>query len=506
VKDKEAALVAAQTKCESLAGEREALAVTVEEIKRLFDDTQRRRDDLRALYDQVKDQLTAAQTTCQSLEVDLKAAQEGRTLTEQKAAKEHREAMDLASKFTRQLEEKEEEITSLQAKVTEARSYKGQIFDDVKELEANLTTMQETIQTQRKQLGEKNKAIETLEYELNCMRQEGKDVEGLRETRRRNGEVIADLKEKERKLEEEIMTVSASLVQSRQDNHALASKIASLERERTALLETNEDLRSRLVDAEAEIKYFDDKLKQVRDDTIEEMMSRIISLKQDKVELESRLEELQDTIDIQKRSFFEAPSLQDELRQLEDSGGYKPSRMSVMPVNNALEKQVEQLKVEMSEKDFLVQTAQGEIETLKLETAALTKKLSEMGDVCVPLYEQITKLEEELAVSIAETSRLQERMIATEAARLTQGRGSNPALQSQVDTLQAELRRLQTELLLSKEMWADENNTLRTALMDAEKTAVEATTRYAEAAADRDSLIKKYRELTRERDRRSTKY
>jgi len=153
-----------------------------------------------------------------------------------------------------------------------------------------------------------------------------------------------------------------------------------------------------------------------------------------------------------------------------------------------------------------VQTAQGEIETWRQENAALTKKLSETGDLCSPLYEKIAKLEEELSVSIAETSRLQERMIATETARLTQGRGSNPALQSQVDTLQAELRRLQTELLLSKEMWAEENNTLRTALMDAEKTAVEATTRYAEAATDRDSLIKKYRELTRERDRRSTKY
>jgi len=76
-------------------------------------------------------------------------------------------------------------------------------------------------------------------------------------------------------------------------------------------------------------------------------MSRIISLKQDKVDLESRLEELQDTIDIQKRSFFDAPSLQDELRQLEDTGGYKPSRMSVFPATSGLEKQIEQLKVEL---------------------------------------------------------------------------------------------------------------------------------------------------------------
>ena len=347
MKEKETALVATTSKCEALAGEREALLSAVEEIKKLQDDTQKRRDDLRSLYEQVKDQLSAAQTAVQSLEADLKAAQEGRKLAEQRTAKELREASESTGRLNRQLVEKEEEIASLQAKVTEARSYKGQIFDDVKELEANLTTMQDTIQSQRKQLSEKNKAIETLEYELNCVRQEGKDAEGLREGRKRNGEVIADLKERERKLEEEVMTVSGSLVQSRQEKHTLAGKVASLEREKATLLETNEDLRSRLVDAEAEIKYFDDKLKQVRDDTIEEMMSRIISLKQDKVDLESRLEELQDTIDIQKRSFFDAPSLQDELRQLEDTGGYKPSRMSVFPATSGLEKQIEQLKVEL---------------------------------------------------------------------------------------------------------------------------------------------------------------
>ena len=112
------------------------------------------------------------------------------------------------------------------------------------------------------------------------------------------------------------------------------------------------------------------------------------------------------------------------------------------------------------------------------------------------------KLEDELATSIAETTRLQERVLATEASRLVQRSSVHPQLES----VQAEVKRLQAELVLSKEMWAEENNSLRSALLDVEKTAVDATTKYAEAAADRDSFIKKYRDLVRDRDRRSTKY
>lgn len=133
----------------------------------------------------------------------------------------------------------------------------------------------------------------------------------------------------------------------------------------------------------------------------------------------------------------------------------------------------------------------------------MTYKLTQKDSDSATLREQTRKLEEELAVSIAETTRLQERMLATEATRLVQQRNS---AHPQLESVQAEVKRLQAELVLSKEMWAEENNSLRSALMDAEKTAVEATTKYAEAAADRDSFIKKYRDLVRDRDRRSTKY
>ena len=72
-------------------------------------------------------------------------------------------------------------------------------------------------------------------------------------------------------------------------------------------------------------------------------MTRIITLKQEKLDLAARLEELQDFIDIQKRSVLEAPSLMDELSQLEEVSSPKQLRLS--PAIDS--KQLEGLKVDL---------------------------------------------------------------------------------------------------------------------------------------------------------------
>ena len=330
VREKETSLLDFSSKCELLTSENSSLQKSTEELKKLRDEAQK--------------QMFEIQT---NFEINEKNAKEAA----KRANEEISELKEKTRKLISENREKDEEIIALQAKISEIRSYKGQIFDDVKELEANLSSLQDTIQTLRKQIGEKNKAIETLEYELNCLKQEGRDVAGLMENKRKNGEVISDLREKSRKLDEEMMTLSMNLVNSRQENQTLIAKIASMERDRATLLELNEELRSKLVEAEAELKYTDERVKQVRENTKEEMMSRIIALKQEKVELESKLDELQDTIDMQKKSFFEAPSLMDELKQLEDVGGYR--RMSILPGSNpAQEKQIESLKLELVRNDI----------------------------------------------------------------------------------------------------------------------------------------------------------
>ena len=59
-------------------------------------------------------------------------------------------------------------------------------------------------------------------------------------------------------------------------------------------------------------------------------------------------------------------------------------------------------------------------------------------------------------------------------------------------SLVAEKKRLETEHLLAKECWGNENNALRVILEETEAVAINANLRYAEAATDRDLYQKMY--------------
>lgn len=260
-----------------------------------------------------------------------------------KRFKDRSELSEKVAKLEQKLSEKDEELATMRRTVAEARSSKGQIFEDVQMLEENLADMQDTIQTLRRQLAEKSKEIESLEYELNCSRQESKNIQDLVETRRKNGEVISGLKEKEREMDGQLELLTGNLRSVKQENRDLALRLVSLEKEKQALTDTSDRFRLQVAELSAELKLALDKTKRVREDTQQEMMTRIITLKQEKLDLAARLEELQDFIDIQKRSVLEAPSLMDELSQLEEVSSPKPMRLS--PAIDS--KQLEGLKVDL---------------------------------------------------------------------------------------------------------------------------------------------------------------
>jgi len=262
---------------------------------------------------------------------------------EDKRSKDNSELSEKLSKLELKLTEKDEELATMRRTVAEARSSKGQIFEDVQMLEENLADMQDTIQTLRRQLADKSKEIESLEYELNCSRQQSKSIQDLVETRRKNGEVISGLKEKEREMDGQLELLTDNLRSIKQENRDLALRLSSLEKEKQALTDTSDRFRSQNAELSAELKLALDKTKRVREDTQQEMMTRIITLKQEKLDLAARLEELQDFIDIQKRSVLEAPSLMDELSQLEEVSSPKQLRLS--PAIDS--KQLEGLKVDL---------------------------------------------------------------------------------------------------------------------------------------------------------------
>lgn len=69
----------------------------------------------------------------------------------------------------------------------------------------------------------------------------------------------------------------------------------------------------------------------------------------------------------------------------------------------------------------------------------------------------------------------------------------------ELEIAKSDIIRLETQIIKSKETWAEEINTLRNSLTEIEQIALEAKLKYAEAATDRDIYFKKFQDLITEK-------
>jgi hypothetical protein len=221
------------------------------------------------------------------------------------------------------------------------------------------------------------------------------------------------------------------------------------EKEKKNLIDQIANLKNKLEACQKKNLENENQIRDSKDEVIKELQNRIYLLKQEKNELESTLQELQDQIQIGRPSGDIDAPLSDELSLLRDS----TSRCST-PRNLTLEfKRNEKVLNEISEKEF-------QIQILKAENSSLKNQLENL----VPSL--ITKLPE------------------------YQG-------------LIAEKKRLETEMMLAKECWGNENNNLRVELEETEAVAINAKLRYAEAATDRDLYQKMYLDLKKSSSKKS---
>ena len=193
----------------------------------------------------------------------------------------------------------------------------------------------------------------------------------------------------------------------------------------------------------------EEQLKNAKDEIISELQNRILVLKQEKNELESTLQELQDQIQVGRASAGIEISLSDELNLLRESYN---SRCST-PRKNAFEFNKLEKTAENSEKDL-------QIQILKTENLSLKNQL----DGLVPSL--LTKF---------------------------------PEYQS----LAADKKRLETEITLGKECWENEIQKLKILLEETEVIAINANLKYAEAATDRDLFQKMFLDLKKTKSKRS---
>lgn len=81
----------------------------------------------------------------------------------------------------------------------------------------------------------------------------------------------------------------------------------------------------------------------------------------------------------------------------------------------------------------------------------------------------------------------------------TQKSSSDYHINAELEIAKGEIIRLETQILKSRESWAEEINILRNLLSDTEQIAIQAKLKYAEAATDRDIYFKKFQDLSSEK-------
>lgn len=299
------------------------------------------------------------------------------------------------------------------------------------------------------------------------------------------------------------------------EKSSLFKKVAELRRETKRLRAEKKDLQDLLEARDAEldqaldqVKMRDDRFSRVKEEQQREMTARVMELKQQKLALEQRLEELEDKVD-PFRLGTEA-SFHDELAQLDD---FKPFRVTPKeearqftfdescgprtlasshiistlrsPQNMADTKLTDKLKLEVSEKDYIIKTLKGDLQAFELK----------LKDLQIESYDKSNRLAR-LEAERSSTECYYRAMLKDQSLMLTL---KCDRLETENIELSSELEKVKVKLMMSCDTWADENNSLRTALNEAETLAFQFKHMYIEAATDCDIYKKRSGELGKER-------
>lgn len=339
------------------------------------------------------------------------------------------------------LDQKKKEYFRALELLDEERSSSDQLRRDISEFEEKLRQLEHENEQLQKGINNREKKIKSLSNDLNSISediQDTKDIE-IEKLQREISNLSKSLKSTKDQL--------SSSIQSKDDlsqkldflKQELQRKQDSFEKEKKSALEAKNEYIKHLESLQKEAENKESLLRKSKDDIIEELKNSLLLLKQEKIDLENTLQELQDQIQISRVSFGNEVSLNDELMQLRESYN---SRCST-PRNYALEsKKQDKLHNDVSEKEL-------QIQILKSENASLKGQI------------------ENLVPSLL---------------------SKHPEHQSVL----AEKKRIETEFALAKECWVNENSNLRSLLEETEAMVINSNLRYAEAATDRDLFYKMY--------------
>mmetsp|Transcript_9338 Transcript_9338/g.17911 ORF Transcript_9338/g.17911 Transcript_9338/m.17911 type:complete len:643 (-) Transcript_9338:1862-3790(-) len=390
--------------------------------------------------------------------------------TESLKSKTARLQMELKDALDELKEEREKAVTE--------RERRRQLMDDMHFKEDAIDKLKGELDMLSKSLMTRQQKIEKLENEINRDANDDYDfIERVKELTRLNSQLQSQLREKDtelRAMESERLKLE-NVVQA---NQREIKKLQHDKKEHSHMVKQLEEDMDTLRD---QLRQRDERVVAIKEDLQQEMASRILELRQEKMILEERIEELQESADFTRKSID--LSIHDELASLDD---FRPHRLSTPKDMRSSRssrffgdgKVNDSLKVEIGEKDYI-------IKTLKAEKEALEKQVADMHEQLYQSKNLADKLKSEMVQK--------ESMLLTELKGVkSKYRFHNEEMENEIIELRSDIEKFQHQALRSAELWAEECNLMRTDLQIAERAAITAKLQYAEAATDLEILKKQF--------------
>lgn len=381
------------------------------------------------------------------------------------------------SRLQLELKEAIDELADERTKAASERDRRRKLTEEMHIREDTIERLTAELESLGKNLASRQQKIEKLENEINKEADDDYDLnERAKELARLNCQLTSQLRERDielRKYESERTKLETALQASQRE----VKKHLNDKREQAELIKCLED---ELENAKEHLRTRDERLVQIKEGLQKEMADRILELRHEKMLLEEHIEELQENADFPRKSFD--LSIHDELSSLDD---FKPNRMSTPKgARNSRSsrvigdlKQTDSLKIEIGEKDYL-------IKSLKADKEALEKQVAEMHQQVFQTKDIESKLKAEIVQK--ENALLNELKVVKGKYRM-----QSEEMENEIVELRSDIEKFQRQALRSAELWAEENNSMRTDLLAAERAAISAKLQYAEAATDLEILTKK---------------
>lgn len=397
--------------------------------------------------------------------------------------------------------ERDQEIQTLATKIRAMREEKSDLVDEMQSLEEASKGLQCENQLLRQGLKNHQRTIDSLQTEVEQTSDMVLEQDYL-EVKKQLSNLVLRQVESEKRVATEKAELVGEISRLEGVNSEQFSRLKTLEKELKAIKEYNEFLTKSLEEWKDKATDLTDKMQKTREHLQKESTDRMIKLKQEKIQLEERINELMDQFGTDRRSstmLTGQPSLMDELQLLEAGPrSSRHSRISMSARQSTPDKNFEALRLELvlltqSEKEFLNKSLSAEVEKLREEVGSLTRR-------CFTVANTFNQSKEEREALGKEGDRLKAEIVALRQEHLMQSQALKDEvarLKSDVETWKADLARAQTELIGFKEAWAVESTELKKDLVEAEHQAIEAKMMYAEAATDRDIYLKMYKDASR---------